>query len=47
MDYITFPISLFLYHTGHIECAIQPCDAKGGELPDDDFIDSPDELVSC
>ncbi|XP_052103729.1 kinesin-like protein KIF28P isoform X1 [Mytilus californianus] len=30
---------------GHIECAIEPCSAKGGPLPEDDFVDSPDELI--
>lgn len=33
------------YFKGHLECAIEPCSAKGGPLPEDDFVDSPEELV--
>lgn len=30
---------------GHLECAILPCKANGDALPEDDFIDEPEEMI--
>ena len=32
--------------SGHLECVILPCKANGEALPEDDFVDEPEELVS-
>lgn len=39
-------ISSYLLSSGHLECAILPCKANGEQLPEDDFVDEPEELVS-